>query len=252
MQISSYVAIGDSFTEGMGDHWPDGGERGWADLTAMGLGLAGDAPIRYANLAIRGRKLSPVLAEQLGPAIDLRPDLISINGGGNDMLRPRITPAIVADQLIAAAERAAGAGIRVLLLSGADPSGHLPMGAVFRRRGEELTAAVRDRLDALAGADVVLCDNFGDVVLRDPGYWSEDGLHLNSRGHHRVAGNVLTALGVPAPPEYEAIAAAALPDTDYRSSAYWRAHVIPWIGRRLTGRSSGDGRAPKRPHLEPL
>ncbi len=252
MEYTSYVAIGDSFTEGMGDHWPDGGERGWADLTAIGLGRAAGAPIRYANLAIRGRKLAPVIAEQLEPAIALRPDLVSINGGGNDMLRPTMTPAIVADQLIAAAERAAEAGISVLLLSGADPSGHLPMGTVFRRRGEELTDAVQTRLDRLAGADVVLCDNFGDVELRDPGYWSDDGLHLNSRGHHRVAGNVLQSLGVAAPPEFAQIASAELPDTNYRSSAYWRAHVLPWIGRRLTGRSSGDGRAPKRPHLEPL
>jgi lysophospholipase L1-like esterase len=252
MHPSSFVAIGDSFTEGMGDHWPDGGERGWADLTAIGLGLAAERPIRYANLAIRGRKLGAVIDEQLDPAITMRPELISINGGGNDMLRPRIAVAVVADRLVAAAERAAAAGIRVLLLSGADPSGHIPMGAVVRRRGEDLTTAVRDRLDRLAGADIVLCDNFGDAVLREPGYWSGDGLHLNSRGHHRVAGNVLTAIGVVPPPEYEAIAAAALPDTDYRSSAYWRAHVLPWIGRRLTGRSSGDGRTPKRPHLEPL
>jgi hypothetical protein len=28
--------------------------------------------------------------------------------------------------------------------------------------------------------------------------------------------------------------------------------VLPWIGRRLTGRSSGDGREPKRPTLLPV
>jgi hypothetical protein len=30
-----------------------------------------------------------------------------------------------------------------------------------------------------------------------------------------------------------------------------REHLVPWIGRRLTGRSSGDGRPPKRPELLP-
>ena len=40
----------------------------------------------YANLAIRGRKLDPIIAEQLDPAITLRPDLVTIHGGGNDVL----------------------------------------------------------------------------------------------------------------------------------------------------------------------
>jgi len=30
-----------------------------------------------------------------------------------------------------------------------------------------------------------------------------------------------------------------------------RQHLLPWIGRRLTGRSSGDGLLPKRPELHP-
>ena len=33
---------------------------------------------------------------------------------------------------------------------------------------------------------------------------------------------------------------------------HWREFVLPWIGRRLTGRSSGDGRAAKRPTLSPV
>jgi len=37
-----------------------------------------------------------------------------------------------------------------------------------------------------------------------------------------------------------------------RSSEYWREYVMPWIGRRLTGRSSGDNRAPKIATLEPV
>src|SRR5690606_5055228 len=83
-----YVAIGDSFTEGVGDEQPDGSIRGWADLVAQGLADATGEPVQYANLAIRGRLLARILAEQLEPAIDLRPTLISLNGGGNDMLRP--------------------------------------------------------------------------------------------------------------------------------------------------------------------
>ena len=44
----------------------------------------------YANLAIRGRKLRPILEEQVDPALALAPDLVSIHAGANDVLRPRV------------------------------------------------------------------------------------------------------------------------------------------------------------------
>lgn len=253
MGFRSYVAIGDSFTEGMGDVHPDGGERGWADLVALGLARAtAPEPFRYANLAIRGRKLGPLIDEQLEPAIAMRPELISLNGGGNDILRPRMDVNRVAAQLVAAAKRIADAGIHVLLLAGPDPSEHLPLGSVFRSRGRVLTQAVLDRSGELPAGAVTFCDNFNDATLYDANFWSADGLHLGIRGHHKVARNVLTALGVAAPPEWDAIIETPVPPADYASRAYYREYVLPWIGRRLTGRSSGDGRTAKRPALEPV
>ncbi len=252
----SYVAIGDSFTEGMGDLHPAGPlagvERGWADLVAEGLSAANGAPIGYANLAIRGRKLAPLIDEQLDPAIAQHPALISLNGGGNDILRPRMDVDRVADLLVGAARRIADAGIHVLLLAGPDPSEHLPMGRVFRARGRVLTQAVLDRSQELPAGTVTFCDNFNDATLYDANFWSRDGLHLGIRGHHKVAQNVLAALGVPSPTAWDEVVATPVPQADYGSSAYWREYVLPWIGRRLTGRSSGDGRSPKRPELEPV
>ena len=101
--FGSYAAIGDSFTEGMGDERPDGAPRGWADLVAAALAHAAGEPIGYANLAIRGRLLAPILDDQLPAAMALRPQLLSINGGGNDILRPRVSIGAVADRLVAAA-----------------------------------------------------------------------------------------------------------------------------------------------------
>ncbi|MGO7984358.1 hypothetical protein ACC691_41765, partial [Rhizobium johnstonii] len=75
-----------------------------------------------------------------------------------------------------------------LMLSGANPLDHLPMGGSFDRRGRELTAALRDLAD-LPG--VTFVDNFSDAGLRDIRYWSADKLHLNALGHARVASNVL-------------------------------------------------------------
>jgi len=246
----SYVAIGDSFTEGMGDPGPDGVERGWADLLALGIAEAQDGRLDYANLAIRGRKLGPLLAEQLEPAIAMRPGLLSVNGGGNDIMRPRMSVATVSGMLRAAVERATGEGIPVLLLSGADPSEHLPLGGLMRRRGAELMDAARAWAEDMPL--VTLCDNFGDERLRAADCWSADGLHLGTRGHARVAANCLRALGLPSPGWLDELAESDAPVADYRSAAYYREFVLPWVGRRLTGRSSGDGRVAKRPELAPV
>ncbi|QAY72224.1 SGNH/GDSL hydrolase family protein [Agromyces protaetiae] len=247
----SYVAIGDSFTEGLGDDLPDGTPRGWADLVAIGLAKAAREPIGYANLAIRGRKLGGIVEEQLEAAIALRPEVISFNGGGNDIMRPRMPEDLIAERFRTAVHRIHDEGIHVLILSGGNPGDHLPLGKVMDVRGERLTKRLVD-LTALSG--VTFVDNFNDRGLRDIRYWSPDKLHLNSLGHARVASNVLTAIGVPVPAEWGVDEVAAAPDgpRSRNTAAYYREFVLPWIGRRLTGRSSGDGRTAKRPTLEPV
>jgi lysophospholipase L1-like esterase len=250
MLFHSYAAIGDSFTEGVGDELPDGSTRGWADFVALGLArAAAPEPVRYANLAIRGRKLGPIIDEQLEAAIVLRPEVISFNGGGNDMLRPRMPEEAVAERFRRAIHRIRDEGIHVLMLSGANPTDHLPLGKVFDARGARLTHQLRD-LAQLDG--VTFVDNFGDRTLRDIRYWSPDKLHLNSLGHAKVASNVLTALGVPVPDEWGVAEVAAAPagQRSRNTATYYREYVLPWVGRRLTGRSSGDGRTAKRPALE--
>ncbi|MBC7723446.1 MAG: SGNH/GDSL hydrolase family protein [Burkholderiaceae bacterium] len=247
---SSYAAIGDSFTEGVGDDLPDGTVRGWADLVALGLAAASPGTVTYANLAIRGRLLAPIIAEQLAPAIALSPDLLSINGGGNDILRPRVSIAAITDRLEAAVDLAVAGGCHVILTSGANPTRHIPLGSLVHARGEQFARAIRDRLPKQS---VTFVDNWADAELADIRYWSRDKLHLNPLGHARVAGNVLAALDVPAadvaadghPPD-------GTPEPAQRTSAYWRHYVLPWIGRRVTGRSSGDSREPKSATLRPV
>lgn len=247
----SYVAIGDSFTEGVGDERDDGSVRGWADLVALGLALAGEQPVQYANLAIRGRKLLPLLNEQLGPALELGAQLISINGGGNDILRPRVSARSIAALLLDAAETAADTGSHVLLLSGANPSRNMPLGSVFSRRGDELNRAVRE---GVPSEGVTFVDNWTDRPLADIRYWSVDKLHLNALGHARVAGNVLAGLRMPVPEEWGIAEVEAAPagERGRGTFEYYRRFVLPWIGRRLTGRSSGDGRTAKIRELTPV
>src|SRR2546423_1874244 len=134
--VVRYAAIGDSFTEGVGDELPDGAVRGWADRVAAGLAVAHPGDARYANLAVRGRLLGPIVTEQLEAALSLvpAPTLITLNGGGNDMLRPGVDIADLVALTERAVRRCADAGVRLVLLSGADPSDPRPVGRPIHRR----------------------------------------------------------------------------------------------------------------------
>jgi lysophospholipase L1-like esterase len=242
----SYVAVGDSFTEGVGDDTPGGSVRGWADLVALGLALSSPAPVTYANLAIRGRLLAPIAGPQLDAAITLRPELLSLNGGGNDIMRPRVSIAAITDQLVGAVERATDSGCHVLLVSGANPTRHIPLGGLVKARGDEFARGIRSRLPL---ANTTFVDNWADDELAELRYWSRDKLHLGPLGHRRVAANVLAALGVELPDD---VGGGDGVLHSQRTADYWREYVLPWIGRRLTGRSSGDNRAPKIATLQPV
>jgi lysophospholipase L1-like esterase len=242
----SYAAIGDSFAEGLGDDLPDGTHRGWADLVASGLASSTPKPVTYANLAIRGKLLGPLLAEQLEPAIALRPELLSISGGNNDIIRPHVSVQANAARLEAAIDRAVASRTHVVFVTVANMTRHLPLGHLIESRGDRFARNIQ----AWAGKEnVTVVDNWFDADLYDVRFWAPDRLHLNAAGHRRVAAKVLTALGVngqSAPEEAPA-------EIVTRSRAeHWREFVVPWIGRRLTGRSSGDGRLPKRATLLPV
>jgi lysophospholipase L1-like esterase len=245
-RVVRYAAVGDSFTEGVGDELPDSSVRGWADLVAAGLAVARGGSVSYANLAVRGRLLEPIVTDQFEAALSLTPapTLLTFNGGGNDVLRPRADVTRLVALTARVISRCADAGVRLVLLSGPDPSDRLPFGRAVRQRAEMLTVGVAE---LAAAHGVTLVDVFHDIEIRRPVYWSTDRLHLNTAGHRRVAGLVLYALG-------DSTAAEAIHPGSAEARRllaelrYYREHVLPWVGRRIRRRSSGDGRTGK--HLD--
>ncbi len=228
--------------------------RGWADLLAAHLAeRSGGEPVAYANLAIRGRLLAPILRDQVPAALDLGADLVSLVGGGNDMLRPAADP----DRMAAAVERAVvrlrAAGADVLLGTGMDAK---DSPVVRRTRGR--VAVLNSHVWSIArrhGAHVL--DVWGMASLRDWRMWAPDRIHLTTEGHRRVAQGALVALGLePDDPAWDDPMTPLPPlprAAQLREDAEWfRAHAYPWATRRLRGRSSGDSRRPKRPALEPV
>ena len=252
-----YVAIGDSFTEGMSDIDPRAPEAfiGWADRLA-GL-LSPHAPeatsFGYANLAIRGRKIADVTGPQLDAALALQPDLVSMVGGGNDILRPRADVDSLAAQLDAAVVRIRATGADVLLATPTDPIGAPIIG---RTRGRVATYISHIWSIAQRHGCYVL-NQWACDFLKDWRMWAPDRIHMTSEGHRRIALTAYVALGHdPQEADWQAPLPPAAPEPlvqSVRQNALWvREYAAPWVQRRLTGRSSGDHVLPKRPTLGPV
>lgn len=236
--------VGDSFTEGLGDERADGTPRGWADRVAEGLAAALDEPVYCVNLAIRGRLLAPIVNDQLDAvlALDPPPDLILLNGGGNDMMSTRFSLDRVMTLTRRAIDKCRAAGIPLMLVSGATPADFLPLSSLMARRGTEYLNAVEELVTA---EGTPLVSHWRDAELTKRPYWSVDRLHLGPLGHERVAANVLTHLGHPTPPPEPP---QPLPRRTVAGEiSYAVVHVAPFAGRALTGRSAGDGREAKYP-----
>ncbi|GAB7193635.1 SGNH/GDSL hydrolase family protein [Kineococcus sp. NUM-3379] len=251
-----YVAVGDSFTEGFVDvDAATGGWRGWADRLAEHLDGAGARPLEYANLAVRGRLLPEIVAEQVPAALALRPDLVSLVGGGNDLLRPGADPDALAALLEDAVGRFRAGGAQVLLATGVDTRI-----APLLRRNRGLTAVYSAHVWSVARRHgCAVLDLWGLRALHDRRSWAPDRIHLTSAGHERVALAALEALGHPLParavdwrePLPPAPAPARLASLS-EDAAWVREYVVPWVRRRLRRRSSGTGRTGKRPEAAPL
>jgi len=281
-ETGSFVALGDSFTEGLGDPYADGpgdrglgysglGWRGWADRFAERLAV-GRPGLRYANLAVRGKLVGEVAAEQVPLAVAMTPGLVSIAAGGNDLLRPRADPDALAQVFGAAVADLRAAGCEVMVFTGFDPRA-FPLVRLIRGK----VAAYNMHLRAIADShDCHLVDLWSMRVLDDPREWSVDRLHMSPDGHRRVALRACEVMGIgvdedwrePLPPRLRpeeiltqtasrsrtvAVSQTAGWLKARRVDARWaREYAVPWVGRRLRGASSGDGIPPKRPEMLPL
>ncbi|GAA3208439.1 SGNH/GDSL hydrolase family protein [Microbacterium terregens] len=244
-----YVAIGDSFTEGIGDPEPQspGGHRGWADRVAEVLSKQVD-DFAYANLAVRG-KLIAQIADQLEPALELRPDLITFSAGGNDVIRPGTDPDQIAAQFEDAIVRLSRDRPTIVVFTGIDTN-FTPVFRPFRGK----IAIYNENIRAIAERyECIVADQWALKEVQDPRFFAADRLHYNSLGHHEVARMVLRALNVPN--DLQPMQPDPLPIRTWRAArsedfVWARTHFVPWVLRRVRHRSSGDEIAAKRP--EPL
>jgi len=244
---SRYVAIGDSFTEGIGDpeERAPGGHRGWADRVAEVLGSSAE-DFAYANLAVRGRLLDQIAAEQAEAALSLRPDLITVSAGGNDIIRPGTDPDDVARRFERLIATLSSQGATVVVFTGPD-IGLTPV--LGRLRGK--VAIYNEHVRAIAlKHDAVVADMWALRQLVDPRMWAPDRLHFSPLGHHTIARMVLAALAVEndlEPWRPEPLVRRPWRQARSEDMGWAREYLVPWVVRRIRHQSSGDGRQAKRP-----
>lgn len=248
---SRYVALGDSFTEGVGDPEPrsPGGLRGWADRVAEELSV-GHEDFAYANLAVRGLLLEQILDQQVGPALALKPDLITLSGGGNDLVFRGSDPDKLAAKLDAGVDLLSSTGATIVLFSGPDWGGTPVIG---HSRGK--VAIFNENIRIVAHRhDAVIADLWALRELTDPRMWDPDRLHFSPLGYHTIAMMVLDTLNVPhtlQPHEPR-----PLPENSWRHAraedlVWARKYLFPWVLRRIRHQTEEELKA-KRPAAGPV
>ena len=241
---SRYIALGDSLTEGLCDasRMPAGEYRGWADRLASLLAQqAGGAGFRYANLAVRSRRVRHLAQEQVPAALRMRPDLVSVLIGANDLVARRVDPVRLAAELEGSIVLLRESGCDVLLVTPFLPRRRAAM--LFAKRfavyGSELRRIAREHGCLLLDVDAL--PPIGDLEM-----WADDRVHLRSRGHRFLAYRAADVLGVPDAEALGGLDAALHADDDEPSPGRWLTRdALPWVVRRLRGRTAGDGRLPK-------
>jgi lysophospholipase L1-like esterase len=191
-RVSCFVALGDSFTAGQGCdpklRWPD---RLAAALRKRHPGLD------YRNLAVDGATSAEVL-EQVGPALQLEPDLVTVICGANDVIRSvRPDADAYAHNLGTIFDRLAAALPRVAILTATAPENwrFLDLRPRTRERVVRGLAEVNEATRQVAASrSVPVVEVVGHPGLDDPENFLDDGLHPSPRGHERAASELARAL----------------------------------------------------------
>lgn len=247
-----FVALGDSLTEGLGDPEPlrPNGFRGWADRVAEELS-AGCSGFSYANLAVRGLQLRQVIDTELPQALALHPDLVSIQGGGNDLLHAGADPDKIADALERAVIELRALDATVLVFVGPD-SGRSTIMGQFRTK----IAIFNENVRSIAERhDAVVADMWVMPELHDPRMWSPDRLHPSALGHHAVAAMVLKTLNVPnslAPLDPKPLPVQSWRQARAGDLVWAREYFMPWVIEGLKNHSHSNGFHAKLPLPGPV
>ena len=249
--IKSYVALGDSLSEGLGDFAFT--ERrvhsGWTDRFATLLSREAELQgheFHYANLAIRGAKIEAIMGHQLDRALLLKPDLVTVMAGQNDIFAKVENLPQLEKILREGIQKLMDAGCKVIVSNTINPI-HL---VVFRPLAK-LAVRMTEMIERVAtDMNVPLHDVHRIESLADVSYWAEDMVHFSGPGHIKVANEAAALLNLSYRLSELDDCEITVPERGLYGTARWVVvHVVPFVWRRIRRVSSGDGLEPKLPEL---
>jgi lysophospholipase L1-like esterase len=243
--MTTYVALGDSITLGIGDPIrlpPAPGERGrgkgkrawrgWAALLADSLN---DPDLHI--LAGNGALWADVERDQLPAALQLRPDIASVLIGINDTLRPNFDTDRIANSAAHTVGALRACGAEVLTMRLPDPGKMLGMPGLLARPLARRAQQINEVMDGIAERFGTLhFDAATDEEAFDPRMWAVDRLHPSERGHRLIARRfyaLLTEAGVPVA-EAPGAEPTSQPPSKAEQFAWMATKGTAWVARRST------------------
>lgn len=249
----SYVALGDSLSEGLGDFTfhVSRYQNGWTDRLAGILSKEAESighEFHFANLAIRGAKLEKVIATQLPLALKLQPDLVTVMAGSNDLLGkdedlPRLKALLREGVLTLLA-----AGCDVVLANTINPL-HLRVFTPLRKRAHRFSLMIEE----VAGEfELPVLDIYGIEDFEQLIYWAEDMVHFSGHGHIAVANRAARLLGLRYRyQELDPVELTPISRGMVETVRWIGRDVVPFFRRKIKGITAGDGLDPKHLDLTP-
>jgi lysophospholipase L1-like esterase len=252
-RFERYVAIGDSSTEGLDDPDGLGGYRGWSNRLAERIART-QGRLLYANLAVRGTTTREIREQQLERAAAMRPDLVTLFSGTNDVFKPRFDADALAADIDRMQRTLISGGATLLTFTLPDLTPILPLARPLAPRIRALNEALRS-VSRSTGA--ILVDFAAHPGATDPRLWSEDRFHANAIGHGLIADALAHALGLPGSDDswMRPLPEKPAPGRSARIAAELRwmlRFMVPWMRGGLGDTPAVKQTRGKRPELEPV
>jgi lysophospholipase L1-like esterase len=182
-RVQTYVAIGASDAVGVGAQNPE--TDGWVPRFGAHLGPS----VQVVNLGVSGSTLAQALDEQLAPALDAQPDVVTVWLAVND-LNARVPLAEYAAELDTLLGQLETSHARVLVGNVPDLARLGAYRGIDQAALENVVAQWNGVIaDTTARHGAVLVDLYArwQDLAQHPEYVSTDGFHPSSEGYQRLA-----------------------------------------------------------------
>ncbi|MGN7893521.1 SGNH/GDSL hydrolase family protein [Bacillus sp. 22475] len=188
-----FVAIGDSFTEGIGDEVEGIALKSWVDHFVQLC----ENDIEYANFAKRGLVTKEIRSQQLEKALTFNPDLVSLIAGANDVLKGRWNHDAYKNDMEFMIDTLSKAGADIIIADLPDFTVRLPLASEKKQVIKEQLLEANEVIRSLSREyKFHHVDFWNHHLVNENTLWSKDLIHPNSKGYVKVAELIFSSLPV--------------------------------------------------------